>query len=270
MHWIWLGIISVLFSFGNLKADFNDKLKKFHVCTVANFMHPNLTKLIKTSKNLGIEVEVIGMNRPYYHNATKLVYLREYLNKLRDDDIVMFIDAFDVLIIQNKKTILEKFLKANQPFIMSAERNCYPKDFYPNYHPNNPKYKVKNFVRDKSDWTKHQYINTGSYIAYVKNIKQWIDDLNPDKHDSDQRQVQRLYFAKPDKRHFVLDYKCDLFMPMAYVESKDVEFKDRKVFNLKTHTYPAVIHTNGSKAKFWFDKVYNRIFGNSVLLNKKT
>lgn len=69
---------------------------------------------------------MIGLGLPYYGNGTKLIRMGEYWNTLDDDEIVMFIDAFDVIIVAEKGLILEKFLNMNTPLLMFTEKKCFP------------------------------------------------------------------------------------------------------------------------------------------------
>lgn len=217
-------------------------LDDFHVCTVATHdKNENLSKLIRSCRLHGIKLEILGMNRPWYGNGTKYLYVMEYLNTLQDHEIVLFVDGFDVLILADKKEILDKFLKLKVPFLMSTERNCYPLSERKHEFPPSP--------------TSFAYLNTGGYIGYVGHLKQWFRDLGDiDPCQCDQKQTS-LHFLKDDntKRFYHFDYNCEIFLSLAGVWKEEVNFDKRKqaVFVNETRSFPCVLHANGGGFAIW-------------------
>lgn len=110
-------VVIITVSQGFAEETFSYDLDKFHVCTVSNKRTEGLDKLEISCKKLQINLEIIGLDQPYFKNGTKLVRMEEYLRTLQDDDIVMFVDAFDVIIIGDKEAILTKFFSMNVPFL---------------------------------------------------------------------------------------------------------------------------------------------------------
>lgn len=217
----------------------------FHVCTVASYRRANLHKLITSCKKHDIALEVIGLYMPYFGNGTKLLRLRDYLNTLPDDDVVMFVDAFDVLIIKDKGTILKKFLSMDAPFVMSAEKNCFPFPECAKLYPDSP--------------FPFKFINSGCFIGYVATMKQWLKELEPFQLDaSDQGQITLHYLYK--NRSFVIDDACELFLSLYQVTDDEVviDENERTVHCLPTGTEPAVIHANGSSFGIW-NRVYDSL-----------
>ena len=51
----------------------------------------------------------------------KVNLLREYINKLPDNDVVLFTDAYDVFYADNLETITERYLGFNCKVLFSAE-----------------------------------------------------------------------------------------------------------------------------------------------------
>jgi len=227
-----------------LTAEPTSSLERFHVCTVASYKAANLDKLLKSCEKNRIDLEIIGLGLPYSGNGTKLIRMTEYLKSLDDDDIVMFVDAFDVIIVADKQTILEKFLNMNIPFLMSAEKNCYPERLLNRYPPRENTF---------------NYINTGSYIGYVKNLKAWlknIPQINP--KISDQLQVSTHYLN--GHVFFDLDYNCELFLPLYQVEDHEIAIDDENtiVHCLTTNSMPYVIHANGMSFRI-LDIIYQKL-----------
>lgn len=239
MQHFFYSILFIFLSLNLLQADLDPSLlDQFHVCTVASYKHKNLDKLIFSCKKHHIDLEVIGLGLPYYGNATRLLRMAEYLNTLDDNDIVMCVDAFDVLIIADKEMILKKFLNMNTPFIMSAEKGCYPFPKYANQYPPTS--------------SPFKFINAGGYIGYVRNLKTWLADLSPIKlRGSDQGQITKHYLYK--KPFFLLDYSCDLFLSLCEVKSEEIliDVNDKVVHCLTTGSQPCVIHANGKAFYLW-------------------
>lgn len=240
MSQIIYAVFLFFLSLNSLQANLSpsSNLNHFHICTVASLQSENLHKLFFSCQQHHIDLEIIGLDLPYYGNGTKLLRMAEYVNNLDDNDLVMFIDAFDVLVIADKEVILEKFLKMNTPFVMSAERNCFP---FPN--------RANEYPPTLSSF---KYINTGSYIGYVKNLKQWLTALQPfDLTQGDQGQVTSHYLDK--KSLFVLDYSCKLFLPLFKVQPHEIEIDVilKVVRCLATNSEPCVIHANGRSFKLW-------------------
>lgn len=227
----------------SLYAEF--PLERFHVCTAASHEDERLHKLLESCKLHGIELHILGLGKPYRKNGTKLLHMREFLKTLEEDEIVMFVDAFDVLIVRDKKEILEKFLSMNKPFIMAAEKNCAPNSGLAAHFPHSP--------------TPFKYINTGTYIGYVKNIREWLQELSPISQLCDQAQTILHYVKKAaNRRFFSLDYHCDLFLPLFMVRAEEVMIQQGKVFCLTTYSEPCVIHANGRSFDIW-NQVYNQL-----------
>jgi hypothetical protein len=173
-------------------------LGRFHVCTVASDSHPRLDQLIESCKVHQIELDVLGMGLPYPKNGVKLLYMIDYLKRWEDDEVILFVDAYDTLILVDKERILEKFLRSERPFIMGAEKNCAPNpDLAPHF---------------EKGPTPFRFINTGTYIGYVKNIRAWLEALHPNAYMCDQYQTALYYLRSLKNRsHFTLDIYCDFF-----------------------------------------------------------
>ncbi len=244
---MWKSIFIFVFVFlfsPKLQADRAPLLDRFHVCTVASHKTANLNKLLLSCELNHIDLEVIGLGLPYYGNGTKLYLMAEYLETLNDDEIVMFVDAFDVILVADKEVILEKFLRMNTPFLMSAEKNCYPPHLIARYPP------MQNPFR---------YINTGSYIGYVDVLKAWLNDLPPiNPNASDQLQVSTHYLD--GHVFFNLDYYCELFLPLYLVQDQEIviDVENKIVHCLTTNSQPCVIHANGNSFRIW-EIIYQKL-----------
>ncbi len=248
MHLFIYSLFFVFLSFHPLSAEEPLLLDRFHICTVASFENDYLNKLNTSCNMHHIDLEIIGLDLPYYGNGTKLLRLSEYLSGLDDDDIVMFVDAFDVLIIVDKEVILQKFLDMNVPFVMSAEKNCFP---------------FANLADQYPETTSlFKFINSGAFIGYVRNLKTWLKDLSPfDLQKSDQGQITIHYLSNPEA--FAIDYYCELFLSLYHVKEQEIAIDDDNgvVHCLITGSEPCAIHANGKSFYLW-NIIYEKLVVN--------
>lgn len=220
-------------------------MSKLHVCTNASHQIPALEQLLESCRANGIHLDVLGLGEPFSFGKKLNDYLK-YLEGIPPDDVVLFIDAYDVLILADEKTILEKFFLMNAPFVISVETNCFPFAHLAPYYPPSP--------------TKFKYLNVGSYIGYANHIQQIYEDLSPIPDDIDDQGLLTVYFLKyPEK--FKLDYHCELFLTLFQVTKKELVLDRQKkiVKSLTTGTEPCLVHGNGP-AKVLYQKIYDTLF----------
>ncbi len=221
--------------------------ERLHVCTVANRMHPNLEKLMISCKENGIELEIIGMGKPYRNNTDKLRMMRSYCRQLPDDDLILFVDAFDVLILADKREIVSRFLAFDAPMVMSMEMSCFPSYVTARFHPPTS--------------SPFKYINTGGYIGWVKGVRSWLDafDKTLASFKSDQGATHRLFIKAP--QFYALDHWSEIFLCLYQVPFDQVliDAPNKRVVCAYTSSSPCVLHANGNSFHLW-DQVYSLFF----------
>lgn len=219
---------------------------KLHICTEATYTCPNLDQLIESCRVNQLKIDVVGLNDPNFSFGKKLRDYKAYLEKIPDHDVVLFLDAFDTLVLSDAETILQKFKSMDAPFVISVETNCFPFAHLAPYYPPSP--------------TKFKYINAGSYIGYAGYIKKIMEELSPIPDETDDQGLLSVYYLyHPDK--FKLDYQCELFLPLFQVDQKELvlDSKNKSVSCLTTNTSPCVIHGNGP-AKYMYQLIYDQLF----------
>jgi hypothetical protein len=235
------------FSFLSLKGEEN--CSNLHVCTVATKQKQGLNQLLVSAQKQGIKIDVLGLGKPYSGNAQKLIFMQAYLKELPPDDVVLFVDGYDVLILANEKTIMDKFLTFNAPFVISAERNCYPYAHLASKYPESP--------------TLFRYMNTGTYIGYVSAIQKIIENLLPiDPKKDDQALCTLDYFVHPEQ--YTFDYFCELFLPLCMIDADElVVNKDDMTVQCKgLKNSSCIIHGNGSSPLY--QMLYDYLFLNKI------
>jgi hypothetical protein len=235
----------VVFGSGNLIA-LSLPPPKLHVLTVASDMTQGAKQLLATCKKNGVEIEILGLGQPYQGNGHKLVHLKEKLKSYSWNDIVLFVDAYDILFMADTKTILEKFYNMKSSFVIAAEKNCFPFKELADQYPPSP--------------TPFRFLNSGSFIGKVHVIQKILEDLEPIIiNSSDQAQFTKHYLKHPEL--YTFDYQCELFLPLSTVKESDVRlnYKKKTVDCLITNTKPCIVHGNGRGRKF-YQKIYDKLY----------
>lgn len=220
---------------------------QLHVCTVANKKTQSLEQLLESCKHYQVPISVLGLELPYPGNGQKLVLLKEFIQPLPDDDIVLLVDAFDVLILASSETLVDGFLALQKPCAIGAEKICYPFGYLKERFPPSP--------------TRFKYLNSGTvmgYAGYLKKMLNALEPINPKK--SDQGQITLYYLDHQDE--IALDYRGNLFLTLHLVpKDKLVPHLDKKkVFCQETGTFPCIIHGCGKDGKELYQYLYDTLF----------
>lgn len=220
-----------------------------HVCTVASHQTTTLAQLERSCTHYGIDLKVIGIGLPYKGNGQKLTHLYSYIKDLPEEDIVLFVDAYDCLILASADTIVDKFLQKDIPCVISAEACFCPKSHL---------YLIDRFQPSP---TRFQYLNSGSIIGYAGYIKKLIEAISPvNESRSDQGQIMTYYVDHQDE--ILLDYYGDLFLTLQNVDGNElfIDRTSKTVTCLFTDTLPCVVHGNGD-GKGMYQAIFDLFWG---------
>ena len=129
----------------------------FRVVCVSTAMRAELRTLKKSAEALGYQFDVLGMNTKWYGLGSKVTMFTDYLRDVDDDEVVLFVDAFDVLLLPDAKEIAKRYAENFMGrIVIGAELACSPD-------------KSLDLVYPGVDFDKpFQYVNSGSYIGLVK------------------------------------------------------------------------------------------------------
>jgi hypothetical protein len=242
-----IAMIFILSLISASEIDVKELAERLHVCVVASHMHPNLKKLIVSCENHGIQLEILGMNQPYRCNTDKLRAMRNYCHRLPDNDLVLFVDAFDVLILADKQEIVSRFLALDVPMLMSMEMNCWPSKTTAPFHPPTA--------------SPFKYINSGSYIGWVEAVRRWLDAFDETllSGTSDQAAIHKLFIK--NSSFYALDHWCTIFLCLYQVPFNAVfiDVVNRQINCIYTNSSPCVLHANGKSFYLW-NQVYSAFF----------
>lgn len=222
-----------------------------HVAAVATHLERYMPLLVQSSARLGVKLEVLGWGEKLTGFAFRLQKTLEYVLALPPNDVVLFIDAFDVILLQNADVILKKFYSSGAQMICSKD----------GAHPN---IIVDYFNRHVFRPVGNTYINIGAYIGYAGYVRDLMLALKKmgegfSVRENDQELLAR--YLSQNKQlvggEIVIDEHSDLFLTL-YGGSKwhpgnnkytlqdhanEVAItKDGLINYLPTNSFPAVVH----------------------------
>lgn len=222
---------------------------QLHVCTVATKNTSGFENLKKSCKSVGLRLTALGMGEEYSGNYVKLIWTKKFISTLAKDDILLFIDGYDVIILADEQEILDKFTEMNAQFIIGAEPVLYPS-------------KHRILVNYPESPTKFRYINSGCYIGYVSAIEEILDDLiaHYPSYKSDQKRTHEHFLRNKEK--YTLDYHCNLFLNLSRVPSRHlyIDFENKRIFHKPTNTLPIAAHGCGLRKKYIIE-LGQKLFG---------
>ena len=150
----------------------------------------------------------------------------------------MLVDGHDVIFCKEFSPI-----EFSTDGFFSAEKNCYPNPLLSAKYPKTP-----------YEW---RFLNSGSYIYNREKFIDLYERNIPFIGIDDQLYFTELFLKG---ENISLDTNCQLFQSIAFESEGDFSWFNQEFHNLKTDTYPTILHGNGKtdmrKIKNWlYDKV---------------
>ncbi|XP_069025307.1 procollagen-lysine,2-oxoglutarate 5-dioxygenase 1 isoform X1 [Embiotoca jacksoni] len=201
---------------------------------------------MRSAKHFNYTVQVLGRGQKWaggdYLSAPgggqKVRLLKAALEELKtkEDQVILFIDSYDVVFASGPKELLKKFQQAEHKVVFSSESLIWPDRHLEDKHPH---------VREGN-----RFLGSGGFIGYISNIKEMVSDWTGQDQDSDQLFFTRIYIdpAKRTSINISLDHKCRLFQNLhGALDEVVLKFEDGRVRarNVVYDTLPVVIHGNG-------------------------
>ncbi|KAG2387483.1 hypothetical protein C9374_001815 [Naegleria lovaniensis] len=243
--------------------------EEFYPITIATKLNENACKLLYSALRNGINFNILGYGMEKFTLSQKIDIIFEALEKVKNPNaILMFLDAYDVVVLQHAEAIISKFVNhfSNYSIVFNAEMNCHPfgvvesaikrwggNSFCQKEYPSSP--------------TRFKYLNSGGFIGrqsalldLYKKILALPQDIKDDLFD-DQGMTAYVWLTQA-RDYLTLDYKGDLFLSLLEVQTHEILV--RGSYNPPVHeeeakathadfwlefvphsNYPAVLHGNG-------------------------
>lgn len=235
----------------------------FFYCIVSQ--NDNETKVYNLQESLlkfNIQLTILKIYDPKLKNLSKIIKLNEFLqqNSFNDNDIIVFLDAYDVLCCKDPSyELLNNYLKKSECDILISTEDVFGRhlDLVRSYY----NYKYNNKYNNK-------YINSGVYIGYanklkllffnlsnsMESLKEIIDNTknNIDSLFSDQCYLS-LYLFKTDFMNISNEYKIKLDI------NDDITFTNtttHRKYNIDDYVF---IHTWGLYGKWNKWNIHHRL-----------
>lgn len=201
------------------------------IITVATHSQAYFPVLQESAKRHGIGLIVLGWGQKWSGFGWKLQQLKNYLDSLPQDEIIVVLDAFDTLISSNIGEIEKKFGNINTNMLCASERKhhsyifnlAYEKIFNNrNGYPQTP--------------TPYIYLNAGAWISFAGYALNLLKMVNIKNTTNDQELFTYLYL----NGYISIDYGCEIFTCIR--EENDLLYINQIFQNKFTKTYPCIIH----------------------------
>lgn len=243
-------IIILLFMTMQKQRDNRDKNQVVHVLVVATDADRADQVLASISTKKGYKVHIAGIGETWTGYEVKLRNTLATAKKLKPDDVLMHLDAYDTFVLADADEVLSKFKKFNSNIVVSTETNLAP---VPEFDP----------IRKNMEHmyptapNRYRWINSGTYIGYAGAIVNLLSDMPSDFHcdlpngvkmqySDDQRCFHTVFLKNRERHRIRLDYNQDIFHCMW--GSEPFSMKER--LKSETGSTPCVIHGNGSTPLF--------------------
>jgi hypothetical protein len=196
--------------------------------------------LLKSCKRHGIHLDVLGWGQKWRGFNWRIGLLIDYLSRMPRNEIVCFVDAYDVVILEDALKFEVRFLdlcaKYKTKFIVGSE------------NPQSWTNGIVLFIARLCFGTcKDQLPNAGTYMGRAKDLLEMLGKFRQVsvKDDADDQMIMTTVCSKfPGMMH--VDKKNELFMTFCS-PFKEIRLKvvDERVV-LDDGTKPCLLHANGN------------------------
>jgi len=230
-----------------------DRRMNIHVVTIGTD-ESKMQKLYSSAENKGISinnwgkgVEWRGSDMTGPGGGQKINILKNRIEELPDTDVLLFTDAYDVFYSDNLETIKERYLDMGHKIIFSAETTCWPDPSIGNQFPN--------------VHTDYRYLNSGTFIGEVGEIKKLLRHDSIEDHQDDQLFCQKAYLEG------IYDIGLDVECYMFQTHYTGITTLGNQLHNPATTCCPCIYHGNGDEvAKKTFERIYSELYPTSLNL----
>ena len=191
---------------------------------------------------------ILGTNPGEYGglgSKVRLLYHAIKNNEIKESHLILC-DCFDLVYAVPPKTLFLKYLQFASPFVISAEKNCFPADTRDEYD---------KLLEDFD--SPYKYLNSGMIVAEVpamlavlesmdaKNIPNdyWSEEKNCMINPNDQEYYQHEFLKQPVP--MTLDRYQILCNTLHSVELDELDMTGERILNKVTKTFPCSFHLNG-------------------------
>ncbi|CAM9462470.1 unnamed protein product [Phaeothamnion confervicola] len=219
--------------------------------TVASHSSPRLELLQRSAAAAGIDLRVEGLGEPWHGFGDKIFRTRQVLEGVDGNLLVVFLDAFDTLLLPTAKDLARRFLWTGADIIFGTELECHHdiglQWLYPPHLASN-----------------RAFLNSGTYAGRASDLRLMLDEVILDlrrNHEAfgrdvrdafDQRWFTRFFLRHADSSRVVLDTSRILFLTLHALPPGDLSLVPGDPALLRfepTGGSPCILHGNGREGK---------------------
>lgn len=220
----------------------NNKSKLHIITIIDNINSPNYIRLLNS-----VDINKLNMTTLIIKSddfRAKLKMLRNFISKIPNNDIIVYVDGNTSLVIGNEIEILEKYKNIISNFnndIAVFASECLAT------------VNLQEQIQNKS----YSSLNPGAYISSCKQLKKILDILPDENVDI----TEQIFFTDIylNKNLITLDDSNILFNSLSNCVDK-LELHNKKWYNKKTESYPIIFNGATKESKnFLFTNIYTTI-----------
>lgn len=207
-----------------------------------NLLIKNLDKMKNNNNNFYFYIDSDSF---ISHMDLKIIKLLDLLKTYDDDEIIMYIDAFDTRVEAVDDEIQNKFINLDVDILYSIENNCWPD---------------QNFSKFFSD---KKYLNSGTMIfknkKYQKILEILVSIYNGMSNWIRDDQFYHMIFSTIALSNIKikLDESNEIFQCLWGEDESNFEKLNDRWKNKNTNTFPSVFHGNGTGKEVLRKLFYN-------------
>jgi hypothetical protein len=244
------------------------------ITVISSVSHPGF-QLLRLSCALK-DLELIALVANKYDLSSrreKDELLQAYLASEPDDnEIILFTDGYDAILLSGEKEILEKFRQTGRDLVFSTETACWPDTTLASQYP-------------ETTSGPYKFLNSGGFIGKVGIMKAFLNDGTEasDKYpESNQYLWTKRFLENPER--IGLDISCQLFCTFSpevgerylpgpgshnhypYYEymkewfETSFSIQNGRIFNKISQTWPCQAHFNGHSKHLMDNDITDMLF----------
>jgi len=197
------------------------------IVTVATDSVAYFPNLVEQCERLGLELRVLGFKQKWKGFQWRFQLMREFLRTLPVDEVVVFVDGYDVLPLRGAEAIMDAFRSADTPVLLSVEHRV-------------------NFLawwlyRKTFGNCRGLQLNAGMYMGYASALLMLYDEVCTITDcavldQDDQTLLSQLCRVSVDtpgsffSTHVKFDTESTVFMNLSSANWKTIEWRHSQLF----------------------------------------
>jgi len=205
--------------------------------TVATHSESYFPYLKKSCEKYNAHLDILGWGEKWDGYITKLKLVMNYIQDLPDDEIICFIDSFDVIMLRPLDELEKTFRSFNK---LTGHNVIVGYDQSPSLF-------INQLTTIHFGTCHGILLNSGTYIGFVKYIKQMLKTIS--NHSSKDDQIALTEYVQKNPHNIHIDTSCIFFITINYPIGDFICDERIKIEN-KTLFYrgikPFFAHGNGN------------------------